>query len=71
MLNGIFLFDKIFYCFLRKKYNSTCFLQTKIKKVEIESQDKIQWTLDGEDGGEAEKVIIENINKRIKYIIPK
>lgn len=62
---------KIFYCFFRKKYNSTCFLQTKIRNVEIESKDKIQWTLDGEDGGKAKKVIIENITKRIKYVIPK
>lgn len=56
---------------LSKNYNNSNFVYSKIEKVELESEESIKWTLDGELGGNTNKVTISNINKRIKYMIPK
>lgn len=40
----------------------------KFSKAVIESDDKVKWTLDGEYGGEHQKVIVENIMSAINIV---
>lgn len=42
----------------------------KASRVEIETEDEIQWTLDGEDGGSYSNAVIENYNKLINIVVP-
>lgn len=62
---------KILISLLSKNYNKSNFIYSHIEKAEFKSDENIKWTLDGELGGDTDKVIIKNISKRIKYIIPK
>lgn len=44
-----------------------CFFKTD--RLLIESEEEIRWTLDGEDGGLHKKIIIENKNKAITFLV--
>ena len=38
--------------------------------ITFQSMEEIPWTLDGEYGGEHEEVVIENLNKQLKIMVP-
>ena len=42
----------------------------KPKKIKIEAQGKIPWTLDGEFGGEHKRVVIQNHQEALQIIVP-
>lgn len=49
--------------------NKTSLVKTfKAKKIEITTEDKLSWTLDGEYGGSTNKVFVENKEKAISII---
>ena len=54
---------------LNMKDENICYFQTDY--IDIESDDNIEWAIDGECGGYNNKVKIYNINKFIDFIVPK
>ena len=51
------------------KLNSDYMYSFRTKKLVIESEEAVPWTLDGEFGGEHQRVVIENNQKAIEIII--
>ena len=51
------------------KLNSDYMYSFRTKKLVIESEEAVPWTLDGEFGGEHQQVVIENNQKAIEIII--
>lgn len=51
------------------KLNSDYMYSFRTKKLVIESKEAVPWTLDGEFGGEHQRVVIENNQKAIEIII--
>lgn len=52
-----------------KKYDTCDFIKVfQSKKIEITSNKKIKWTLDGEYGGKHSSCYIENIQKEVNFI---
>lgn len=43
----------------------------KTSKIEMESEEQIDWSLDGEFGGKKDKVKIHNMKESIEYIMPR
>lgn len=63
---------KILKAFLQKEYSENDYIVfIQANNFEIESQDALKWTIDGEFGGELKKAIIENCQKAIELVIPK
>ena len=62
---------KILYLLLKRNYDNSYFIYDKVDKLEINAKEYIKWTLDGELGAVSKKTKVENMNKRIQYIIPK
>ena len=53
----------------RGKYDPTYVIFTHIKEADILTEKPQTWTLDGESGGEQQKVHIETIHKAFKLIV--
>ena len=62
----------IMTAFLTQKY-SECdmILSVKAKHIEIESDEPVRWTLDGEFGGEYKKTDFDVLGSAVKFIIKK
>ena len=66
----IFGYFKILSSFFRKDYHENEYiLFTQSKNFEIEAEDNIKWTIDGEFAGEERNVKIENMQKAIELAI--
>lgn len=61
---------KILICLLKKKYDDPYFVYEKVKSVKFTMKENVKWTIDGEDVGETKEVEIQNVYKRIEYVIP-
>ncbi len=62
---------KIGISILRKKYNQDNIYYIKSKHLQIEFDEKVKWTLDGEFGGSEKKVLIGNNRKKLGLLVPK
>ena len=51
--------------------NSDLIYSLKSKKIRIESDEAVPWTLDGEYGGTYEEVLIKDIPRAVNIIRPK
>jgi len=61
--------QEILAALLLEEINTDYMYSFRTRKLIIESEEKIPWTLDGEFGGEHEKVLIENNQKAVKIIV--
>lgn len=55
---------------MRKQKDSSYMYNFKAKKIRFESLEEIPWTLDGEFGGEFDKVTIENMRQALSIMVP-
>lgn len=66
----IFGYFKILSSFFKKDYHKNEYiLFTQAKNFEIEAEENIKWTIDGEFAGEQKNVKIENMQKEIELAI--
>ena len=66
----IFGYFKILSSFFKKDYHKNEYiLFTQAKNFEIEAEQNIKWTIDGEFAGEEKNVKIENMQKKIELAI--
>jgi diacylglycerol kinase (ATP) len=56
---------------LIQEYQSEYILTFKTSNLVVSSEERISWTLDGEFGGEHDRVVINNLNKAISIVTPK
>ncbi len=61
---------KIGLSILRKKYDQKNIYYLKTKHLQIEFEEEVAWTLDGEYGGNYRQVIIENNRKKLGLLAP-
>ena len=61
---------KIFVSILRKRYDQKNIYCMKTKHLQIDFEEDVNWTLDGEYGGIASKVLIENNRNRLDLLVP-
>lgn len=67
---GISGYFKILASFLRKEYsNNPYILFVQASRIEIESDERLEWTIDGEFAGRMNKTVIENCQKAIELAI--
>ena len=62
---------KIFVSILRNKYDQKTIYYMKTKHLQIDFEENVEWTLDGEYGGAEKHILIQNNRKRIGLLIPK
>ena len=53
-----------------KNINSDIVTSFKTSRIEIEFEEAVQWTLDGEFGGNHKRVVIENQKELLEFIVP-
>ncbi len=46
-------------------------VREKASRIEIHSEKPVAWTIDGEAGGEHRDVVIENVNRALRIVVPK
>lgn len=61
---------KTLNCLIIKKYKEPYFVYKQVSNIKIRTKEEIEWTLDGENGGKTKEVEVQNIQKRIEYVIP-
>lgn len=61
--------NEILACFGNLIDDSDLIYSFKTQKLEIQSKEKVAWTLDGEFGGEHEQVLISNLKQRIPILV--
>lgn len=61
--------QEILAALLLEKIDSNYMYSFRTKKLTIESEEMVSWTLDGEFGGEHKKVVIENNQKAVEIIV--
>lgn len=64
----IFELNEIVIALTSKKYNSKMISFTSAKNIIIETEEEINWTLDGEYAYGEKLIKVENLNKAIKFI---
>lgn len=62
-------YRKILRSLRNKKYDDPMFIHIKTNELTIESNDQIDWNIDGEFGGSFKEIKIKNITKAIKVIV--
>ena len=67
--NPIELQEMIFALLNEKIFDNKNIVFCKTKKISIQSQDEVEWTLDGEYGGKQKEVMITNLQREIEIII--
>ncbi len=63
-------FLKIVFSVLRNKYDQKNIYCLKTKHLQIDFDEKVDWTLDGEYGGSEKHVLIENNKNKIDLLVP-
>ena len=67
---NIFGYIKILSSFIRKEYSENEYiLSTRAKKYEIQSEENIAWTIDGEFAGDFKDVTINNEKRAIEFAV--
>ena len=61
--------QEILTALLSEEINSNYMYSFKTRKLVIESEEMVPWTLDGEFGGEQDYVVIENNQKAVEIIV--
>ena len=61
--------QEILGALLLEEINSNYMYSFRTKKLAIESEEMVPWTLDGEFGGEHDHVVIENNPKAVEIIV--
>ena len=62
--------QEIITALMTKQMDSPFMYTFKSGHITFQSMEEIPWTLDGEYGGEHEEVVIENLNKQLKIMVP-
>ena len=62
--------NKIIAALLKQNIKSEFIYYDKTANIEIQSEKKIAWTLDGEFGGKPKEVLIQNHEKTIEFLVP-
>ena len=55
---------------LVKNYKEPYFIFEKVSNIKFTMLEDVNWTIDGEGIGKTKVVEIQNINKRIEYVVP-
>lgn len=55
---------------LDRKIKSDCVITFKCSTLDIYSDEPFSWTLDGEFGGNVNKIRIENLHEKIEFVVP-
>ncbi len=63
--------QEILASLIDERIDSKYMYSFRTKKLSIQAQEMVPWTLDGEFGGEHQQIIIENNQKAIEIIVPK
>lgn len=63
--------QEILAALLNEKLDSNYMYSFRTRRLTVESEERVAWTLDGEFGGEHDHVVIENNQKAIKIIVPR
>lgn len=58
------------FSILRKEYDQKNVYCIKSKHLKIDFTEDVEWTLDGECGGKAHEVVIENYNNKVRLLVP-
>lgn len=67
---NIFGYIKILSSFLRKEYSENEYIfSTRAKEYEIQSEENLSWTIDGEFAGSFNNVIINNQKRAIEFAV--
>ena len=61
----------IFLSLVSHRYKNKHIIFRQAHEIQLDIEQEIQWTLDGEDAGKHKKVEIENIRRNIEYLVPK
>ncbi len=64
-------FNDIIDGILKQDYKRKNILPFTAKKIEITDCENVDWTLDGEYFKGTDKIVIENVNKAVNFILPK
>ena len=64
----LFELNEIVVALSSKKYKTKMISFMSAKNITIETEESINWTLDGEYASGAEEIKVENLNKAIKFI---
>lgn len=62
---------RILISILRKKYDQKNIYYIKSKHLQIEFEQNVDWTLDGEFGGSEKNILIENNKNKLGILVPK
>lgn len=62
---------KTFLSILRKKYDQKNIYYMKTKNLQIDFEEEVSWTLDGEFGGTVNHVLVKNNKNRLELLVPK
>ena len=62
--------QEIITALMTKQMDSPFMYTFKSGHITFQSMEEIPWTLDGKYGGEHEEVVIENLNKQLKIMVP-
>lgn len=61
---------KIIISIMSKKYDQKNIYYLKTKHIQVDFEDGVDWTIDGEFGGNKKHVVIENNKRRIGLLVP-
>lgn len=62
--------QEIITALLIEKFNTEYMLTFQSSEIQLESEKEIPWTLDGEFGGDHDRVNIKNLNKSLQIMVP-
>lgn len=62
--------QEIITALLIEKFNTEYMLTFQSSEIQLESEKEIPWTLDGEFGGDHDRVNIKNLNKALQIMVP-
>lgn len=69
--NNMIELNRLGQSFLTRTLDTDLMISFKTGHVEFTCDEEIPWTLDGENGGIHQKVVVKNINKGIEICVPK
>lgn len=68
---NVFSLIRIIISICRKKYDPRSVYYMKTKHLQVEFEEDVPWTLDGEFGGSVKNIVIENHKSKIGMLVPK
>ena len=62
--------NRVMAALVDRDIDAECMYCFKARKVQIESEDEVSWTLDGEFGGSHKEVTVKNLHKALEIRVP-